>query len=152
MGILKFISIYLLSTLKFLFGITGGYAAGYSYWMTILVTSLGMMTSVVIFAYFGSWIKRRFFKGNRKRKKLFTPKNRQFVNIWRKYGLTGIAFFTPILLMPIGGTLIAVSFGAPRPKIILFMLVSALSWALLQAGLLYFFADQVAPLLGVKPH
>jgi len=56
------------------------------------------------------------------------------VKIWRKYGIWGVAALTPILFTPIGGTMIAVSFGEKKPKILLAMLLSASLWSVILCG------------------
>lgn len=128
-AILTFLSIFFLSMFKFIAGPILGFAAGYGPWKIILVSVTGMMSSVTMFTYLGSeiknWVKTRFGKS----RKLFTAKNRRIIRIWTSYGEMGVAFLTPILLTPIGGTLILVSFGSAKQKIILYMLLSALAWA-----------------------
>jgi len=64
-----------------------------------------------------------------KNPRLFTKKNRRKVKIWRQYGLKGVAFLTPIIFSPIGGTMVANSFGESKKKIILYMFVSSVFWA-----------------------
>lgn len=59
------------------------------------------------------------------------------VRIWQRAGMAGIAFLTPILLTPIGGSALAVSFNVGRVKLIGFMLVSAVFWAIIQTLLVY---------------
>jgi len=143
--ILKAIPVYFSSMIKFIFGPIGGYAAGLELITTILVTVGGMMTVVLSFAYAGNWIRekviRRFF-GPRKK---FTNSNRRFVRIWKKYGLVGVAALTPILLTPIGGSILAVSSGSPKEKIILFMFVSASVWSVIFSAAIYFFGNEVLP-------
>ncbi len=128
---LKYLTVYFLSMLKFFFGPTTGLICGMGWIETALLTIAGMMTSVVVFSVLGQtakqWLKSRF----QKNKKLFTRKNRRLVNIWRKYGLAGVAFLTPLLLTPIGGTLLATSFGEPKIRIWSYMLVSAVFWGVL---------------------
>ncbi|MDW8296820.1 MAG: hypothetical protein RMJ97_08035, partial [Raineya sp.] len=62
--------------------------------------------------------------------KIFTPRKRLMVRIWQRFSIWGIAFLTPVLFSPIVGTVIAVSFGVPRIKILLAMALSAFFWAL----------------------
>ncbi|MDH5379558.1 MAG: small multi-drug export protein [Cyclobacteriaceae bacterium] len=143
MEITKLLGVYFLASFKFIFGITGGYAAGYNMFSTMLITVIGMMTTVVIFTYFGQWLKRRFLDRLFRKRQTFTPQNRKKVRIWKKYGLVGIAFLTPILLMPIGGTLLATSFGGEKKKIILYMLISAIFWGFIQTYAFYEFGDRV---------
>jgi len=127
---LTFVGIYLLTMLKFVAGPLLGAAAGYSPWQIIGVSVLGMMSSVTLFTFLGIQIKKWIHLTFGKRKKLFTPKNREIIKVWNSYGELGIAFLTPILLTPIGGTLILVSFGSAKRKIISYMLMSSLAWAI----------------------
>jgi len=61
----------------------------------------------------------------------------------RKYGLGGIAFFTPILLTPIGGTILAVSMNKSKEQILLFMLISAMAWSVIFTSVIYSFGNAV---------
>ena len=143
--ILKAIPVYFSSMFKFIFGPLGGFAAGLQLVTTILVTIAGMMTVVFGFTYAGSWLRQkvihRFF-GKRKR---FTQNNRKFVRIWKKYGLFGVAALTPVILTPIGGTLLAVSSGSPREKIIIFMFVSASVWSVVFSVVIYLLGNEFLP-------
>jgi hypothetical protein len=137
-----FYAVFLPSTLKFIFGPIAGKAAGLNIIITMIATALGMMTSVIAFTFFGEYLRKwlsPFFK-----KKDGKPGNRRkYVLLFKKYGLSGIAFLTPILLTPIGGTLLAVGFSPDRKKIILFMLVSACAWAVVLTMAVYFGYDAV---------
>ena len=140
MDIAKIVSVYLLTTLKFFSGPLGGYLAGFNMFVTMIVTVAGMMTSVVAFTYFGEWMKNRIIKRfYRKDRKVFSKRNRRVVKIWKRYGPFGVAALTPILLMPIGGTLILTSFSIPRKKIMTYMLISAVFWGVLETILIYTF-------------
>jgi hypothetical protein len=141
--ILKAIPIYLATMLKFILGPVGGYTTGLNILTTILSTVFGMMTVVVFFTYSGNWFRQkvlpRFFKPSNR----FSNSNRRFVNIWKKYGLAGVAILTPLLLTPIGGTLLAVSSGSPKEKIIFYMFLSASFWAVAFSMAIYFFGNEV---------
>lgn len=141
----KFFSIVLLTMLKFIAGPTLGYAGGFSLSMTILMTVLGMMSSVLLFTFLGNLLKRTILDRIFRRRRKFTSRNRRFIKIWRKYGLNGVAFLTPIIFTPIGGTLLLTSFGSPRRKIIVSMLVSAVFWAVVFSTLIHVFGDQILP-------
>ena len=143
--ILKSIPVFLSAMLKFILGPIGGYAARLHIVTTILVTVAGMMTSVIAFTYFGEWIRTRVLdRIFPKRKKIKVP-NPTLAAIWKKFGLVGIAVLTPIILTPIGGTILAVSNGSPRKKIIVYMLISAASWSVIFSVTIYFFGRQVLP-------
>lgn len=139
--LLKAIPVFLGSMVKFILGPTIGFAAKLHFLTTVFVTIAGMMTSVTLFTFFGEWIRKRFFKN----KMPLSTNNPKHQGIWKKYGLAGIAFFTPVVLTPIGGTLLAVSSGSPKEKIIFFMFVSAAIWSLIFTGVIYFVGSQVLP-------
>lgn len=143
--ILKAIPVYFSSMLKFIFGPLGGFAAGLELVTTILVTVAGMMTVVFSFTYAGTWFREKIinrFFGKRKR---FTQNNRKFVRIWKKYGLFGVAALTPVLLTPIGGTLLALSSGSPKEKIVIFMFVSASVWSVVFSVTVYLLGNEFLP-------
>lgn len=140
--ILKAIPVYFSSMIKFILGPLGGYFAGLNLVTTILVTVAGMMTVVLAFAYFGDFLRGQLTKRFFKNRKIFSVRNRRFVTVWRKYGLTGVAILTPLLLTPIGGTILAVSFGAQKNKLILYMFVSAAVYSVLFSAGIYFFGNE----------
>lgn len=126
----QYIVVFALSMLKFIGGPLLGKVYGLSIVETAVLTSMGMMTSVYIFSsFFGNIIHDFILNKFYKNRKLFSKKNRRTVKIWRAYGLKGIAFLTPILFTPIGGTIVAASFGESRKRIFKYMLVSAVFWA-----------------------
>ena len=128
-----FFGIYLLCLFKFIAGPLLGTAAGYSVLEIELVTISGMMTSVIGFTYLGDWIKNTWTIKIRKNPKKFTKRTRNIIKIWQKFGVYGIAALTPIVLTPIGGTILLSSFGIDKQKIITTMLVSGLIWAFIVA-------------------
>jgi len=131
--ILKYLIVYALSGLKIILGPTLGLAYGFSILETTIISWLGMMTTVYLLSYFGTEIRTlsvRIF-GSKKPKKVFSPKKRRFVRVWKTYGVMGIAFLTPILLSPPGGTILANAFGGKRSDIFKWMWISGGFWSLI---------------------
>jgi len=143
--ILKAIPVYFSSMLKFIFGPLGGFAVGLQLVTTILATVAGMMTVVLSFTYAGTWLREKVIHRFFGKRKTFSQNNRKFVRIWKKYGLAGVAMLTPVLLTPIGGTLLAVSSGSPKEKIILFMFVSASVWSVIFSVAVYLLGNEFLP-------
>jgi membrane protein DedA with SNARE-associated domain len=144
--ILKAITlVYLPSMVKFIFGPLAGYGAKLNILTTIIATVSGTMTIVLLFSFAGDWIRNHVINRFFPKRKRFSERNRKFVTIWKKYGVAGVAFLTPLLLTPIGGTLLAVSFGSPREKLILYMLLSASVWATIFSLTIYLFGNNVFP-------
>lgn len=138
--LLKAFPIYLLTTLKVIFGPTLGYAAGLHIVTSMLVTFLGMMTSVVIITFFGKLLHKGVLK------KWFEKQEQSAqASKWKKYGLTGLAVLTPLLLTPIGGSILAVAGGYERRKILIYMLISAGFFSVIVTSVIYFFGPQILP-------
>ena len=138
--LLKYVPVFLISTVKFIGGPLAGVSLGLSYLETVFLTILGMMTSVLVFSYFGRQVSRWCSAYRRKHQKpVFSRKSRRIVRIWRNFGVVGVAFFTPLLLTPVFGTVVAAVFGVPRRRIFLHMLWSGILWGFILTGLVYRF-------------
>jgi membrane protein DedA with SNARE-associated domain len=141
--ILKILTVYFSSMLKFIFGPLGGKAAGLNIFLTMTLTVAGMMTVVAALANFGNFFRRRILSRFRRKKtsdQQVKPKKSNFV---KKYGLAGIAFLTPLILTPIGGTLLAISVVNSKPKVIAFMLASAAFWSVIMTLAVYLGVDLI---------
>ncbi|MGB3617680.1 MAG: hypothetical protein WBA12_06130 [Catalinimonas sp.] len=136
--LIKYVGVFLGSMLKFVAGPTAGVASGLTLVETFSLTVLGMMTSVFVFSSLGERMRRRFVSRFRKKKQLFSPRNRRIVTIWKRWGLSGVAFLTPVLFSPIVGTLVATSFGESKWRIMGFMFVSAVFWAIVMTLVFYY--------------
>lgn len=126
---LKYLLIYSTSGIKFVFGPVFGASFGYSVFLTGTLTILGMMTTVYLFTYFGTYIRhftQSIFRS--KDKKIFTKKNRKYVQLWLKYGVAGMSFLTPVLLSPLGGAILVNAFGGRKKDIIKYMWMSSIFW------------------------
>ena len=145
------LTIYVLCMFKIIFGPTMGYAAGLSPLLTVLITVAGMMTTVLIFTFFGKMIREKILGRFIKPKKVFTKKNRRFVKIWRKYGELGVAFLTPILLSPPGGSIIAMALGGSRKKTIGYMFLWSVVWSTVITYTFYYSGDALRDFLGSRP-
>lgn len=133
--ILKYLTVYSLSGIKFIFGPTLGIAYGFHWILTASLTAAGMMTTVYVFTFFGDRLRNFLHRFKKKDRKVFTKRNRQFVRIWGKYGEMGVALVTPLLLMPIGGAILINILSNKKRKILFWMWVSALGHSFLQTWL-----------------
>jgi len=138
--ILKAIPVFLSSALKFILGPLEGYGLKLHFLTTVISTIGGMMVSVVAFTFFGEWLRnvllKRFFQ-NKNGDQNSEKKKGRFSDFIAKYGLGGVAFLTPVFLTPIGGTILAVSLSKSKKKILFYMLISAVFWALVFTSIVY---------------
>ncbi|MGF1533425.1 MAG: hypothetical protein ACFCUI_06965 [Bernardetiaceae bacterium] len=145
-----YLIVYLTSSVKFIFGPVGGFLAGLNGWEMFFLTVLGMMSSVVVLTFFGLWLRVRWQRFLGRRSRRFTPRNRKLVLTWRKYGLIGVAFLTPVLFSPVVGTMIAVSFGERKERIIFHMAWSAVFWAGVFSLSLHIWGQSVLDILNLS--
>lgn len=132
-NLVTYLFILLSSSFKFLFGPLQGKAYGLPWPLTAALTAAGMMLSVVVFTYFGQYLKQYSSKS----KRVFSPVSRYKVSLWRRCGIVGVAMCTPLLLTPIGGTLVANAFGEKKEKIFFWMSIFAAIWGVLATLLVY---------------
>jgi hypothetical protein len=131
--LLKYLGVYVLSMFKFIVGPTIGISSGLNIFVTFGLSVAGMMTMVYLVTYFGEQVRfltSRFFKPKPNEKK-FTKKKRLFVTLWKKYGVYGVSFFSPLFITPIGGALILNTLGVKKEQIIGPMWLSAIFWGII---------------------
>lgn len=128
----KFIAIWFACLFKFIAGPILGSAANYSLLEIVLVTLAGMMSSVAMVTFLGEWFKSHWTLKVSEKK--FTKKNRRIVKTWQKFGPAGVAAITPLILTPIGGSIILTAFNVRRRKIMAYMLLSGFIWSMVLGG------------------
>lgn len=139
MEIAEVISVAGLSTVKIIPAVALAIIQKLSSLEIFIAIAVGGISGIVFFSYWGTLARKGLKKRRKKRAKNKKPKkinyrrNRRLLIIWKKFGLYGIAFLTPPILSPPVGAIIAVSFGEKQSRIILFMTISTLFWALVFA-------------------
>lgn len=137
--IYKCFLIMLGSMIKFLTGPITGSAFKLPIYLTFVFTILGMMMSVMLVLTLGNWLKINLISKFLKPQKRFSPKNRRIIKVWKKFGIVGVAGLTPLVFTPLVGTFVALSFGVEARKIFVYMLISAIAWALICIPIVYYF-------------
>lgn len=161
--LLRIVLIILVSSVKFVAGPTFAYLDrdyGFTFFETVSYCVAGGMLGVWFFTFFSleiqigiSWVRRKVLKaingtkliirpGHQEdlvhpldeRKRIFTKSSRRFVKLWRKYGLFGVAFLTPVVISIPVGTVILNLFEDHKGKIFLYMFFSILFWSLVLTG------------------
>lgn len=155
-SLFRFIEVLVLSGIKFLLGPPLSFKLGFSFFQTVIVTTIGGLIGVIFFFYL-SEILLRFFKKswpyikaffgiselkpqparvkkiNGKQKKNFSRKNKFIVNTRRKYGLWGIAILTPVLLSIPLGTFLANKYYRNKKSVLFSLGVSVICWSLVMS-------------------
>jgi hypothetical protein len=147
--VIAYFTVILASGFKYALGPVLGKVFSLTNLEIIILMVIGMMLSVTLLTtligdLFYGLLKKTLFKN----RKTFSPKTRNIVRVWNKRGLIGIAFLTPIIFSPIGGALIAISFGEEKKKILLYMFFSACFWA----PITVLFMDQIIQFIQMLTH
>ena len=127
----KYFTVIALTALKFFNGPIAGIVMDLTWYETAVCSIIGMMLMVTLISFLGKQIQVWISNYRKTKPKLFSKRTRFAVKIWLKLGIWGIACFTPLFFTPIGGTLLALSFKVPIPKILFSMLVFAVFWGVI---------------------
>lgn len=134
-------SVILTSSVKFFAGPILAKSLGFSYLNTVIVSSVGGVVGVFVFFNLGTRIVNffpNFFKPIKKKKRVFTKKNKFFVNVIRNYGLFGLSMFTPVLIsIPVGAFLAARFFQNQKNTALLIMSISVVLWSVSISSFLF---------------
>ncbi|MES2286015.1 MAG: hypothetical protein V4547_10030 [Bacteroidota bacterium] len=138
-SLLEIISVFLMSTVKFVFGgVPLALGLGFSFFEAVTVTSLGGFVGVTIFVYTSDKLiaylkKRKILKQlenpNQIRKKSFTRTNKIIIIVKQRFGLLGISLLTPLLLSIPIGCFLAVRYFNDKQRILIYMFGSILFWS-----------------------
>ena len=137
------ITVFFLSTFKFLFAPFTGELLGLDFWITALTCFAGGTFSAVVFFFSSEYFIIRSIKNKRKRKEeaismglkwvdkpRFTRTNKLIVRMKRTFGIYGICFWAPFLLSVPIGTIVAAKFYGKKkqsfPLIVIGMALNAL--------------------------
>jgi len=158
----KLIQVLLLSGVKFLFAPPLSLELGFTYFQTILTTTIGGILGVIFFFFLSEiflklfrkiWPHIKSFlskpnlqiqptiaitKTNRKSKKYFSRKNKFIVLIKRKYGLWGIAILTPLLSIPLG-TFLANKYYRNKKSVLFSLTLSVVCWSIIVSSIYILF-------------
>ncbi|MCR8629908.1 MULTISPECIES: small multi-drug export protein [Paenibacillus] len=94
--------------------------------LTAIWSAVGSIAAAAIIIFFGksirSWLVRRFQQKNERKETTMS-------RIWRKYGIIGLGFLSPLITGAPLGAAIGVSFGAKPGKLMLWMTIGIAFWS-----------------------
>lgn len=129
-------------------------AAGAEFYQTIVGGIFGGCSGITIYLYSLDFLLKTYKKHlhnkklqshveiPKKKKPIFTKRNRMIVRLMQKYGLNGIAFLTPLLSLPLGVFIaerINEKFIQNRQKVLLYLCVSMVIWTFILTGISHLF-------------
>lgn len=117
----------------------------YNFVKVILVSCAGGITGNIIFTNLSAVILKWTHAYREKRdikKQIFSKATRRMIRIKQRFGLAGIAAITPLISQPIGA-FFAEKFFKDKTKVVLYLSVSVIIWAIGLYFILYLFHDQL---------
>lgn len=117
--------------------------------LKVFITSVsggvfGTITSTYISAAVLKWWDNyKEGKPSFKKRKVFTKTNRRIIRLKQRFGLTGIAILSPILLSIPLGAFLGERFYKDKGKVIIYLSISVILWSVTLYGLFYLFHDQL---------
>ncbi len=151
---LKILGIALGCAVKPVIAIPASVAAGAEFYQTIVGGIFGGCSGITIYLYSLDFLLKTYKKHlhnkklqshveiPKKKKPIFTKRNRMIVRLMQKYGLNGIAFLTPLLSLPLGVFIaerINEKFIQNRQKVLLYLCVSMVIWTFILTGISHLF-------------
>ncbi len=133
--------IFFLSVIKYGFGLFTAVNSNVGLWQSILTNLVGGAVGVFLFTYFGAaiktwWLRKKY--GDSKPKK-FTKWNRFQIFLKDRFGLVGIAIFSPIILTIPIGVILALQITNNKKKIFFFIYGGCILWSFAIFLIDYFF-------------
>jgi len=120
-------TVFALGAVEFWLAIPAGFAMGLDPAVSCITTIAGGVAGVLIVLIpgerIGAWLAQRQ-AGKPKPKK-----PGRALRIWKKYGLVGLAFFSPIFPGAPVGALVALSLGSPKSKVLAWFSLSIIVWS-----------------------
>ena len=147
--LLKFLTVFFTCALAFgKAGIPTAIAVyKFNFIKVMLVSWAGGITGIIFFTYVSAAIIKWIHDYRARRnlihsKRIFTKFTRRVIRVKQRFGLTGIAFITPVIGTPLGA-FIAEKFYKSKRKVIVYLSFSVVFWSLLLYFLILFFYDSV---------
>ena len=144
----EIITVFIACSIKLgLVGIPAAIFYKFTFLQTLIVGSLGGITGTVFFTFLIDGISKVYLTfrdkvfPNRPKKK-FSGRNRFIIRVKKNFGLTGIAFITPVLISIPVGTFIAMHFYRDKKKVIYKISISVIAWVIV----LYFLLSPIKAL------
>jgi hypothetical protein len=112
------------------------YAMKMSFTETLIYTNIGGIAGTIISMVFSGFIIKMWnafypekLKLRRKTRKIFTQRNRRFIMIKQKYGLSGIVVLSPVLLSIPLGSFLTVKYYGMKVKNMMWLIAGQVLWS-----------------------
>lgn len=108
-----------------------GVAAGLPAIPVTIVAFAGNIFTILLLILLMDRVKEWLQKRNEKKGKNISEKRqKRAANVWKKYGLPGLAILSPFLIGSHLGAILAMSFGGTKKRIAYWMIISIAGWSI----------------------
>jgi len=144
--IAKLLSVFFLSSVKFMWAPGTALVSGFSFSQTIFITSAGGIMGITFFYFFGMWAvekmervksRTRMVRFRKSRTRVFTKRNRRIIKLKRSVGFLGLIIITPALLSIPIGCVVAAKFYRHNKFTYPLLVISTLIWSVLLTALVF---------------
>lgn len=127
----KLVTIFLLSIVKYGFGLFTAINLDTGIIPSIIANLAGGAIGLLLFINFGEWITRKYYEIKYRNRPYhrFNSWNKFLLKVRKNMGLVGIAFLSPILLTLPVGVMLALQITANKRKIFVYMFSACIIWS-----------------------
>ncbi|TAE47587.1 MAG: hypothetical protein EAZ89_17450 [Bacteroidetes bacterium] len=126
-----YLSVALVASVKFLFGVLAGLALpGFTLWDILFSAGGGAFLGSVAFTFFGVEIQKLYERYFPRKKPASFARRRKLYVFWKRYGLLGVSVMIPVF-SPMVSIAIAIAFRERPGKILLYITASIIVWSVL---------------------
>jgi hypothetical protein len=142
----KFWSLFILSSLKFAFGVPAALGIyNFNFAEALLFSFCAGTFGVWFWLYLSKQLFKiiDYFKGQyrgkhpKPKQKIFSKRSRKLASLKARYGLIGIAIITPVFLsIPVGTILAARIYKHDRRHVLMYLVASVAAWSLIFSSII----------------
>jgi hypothetical protein len=119
------VAVFVLAILEVWFAVPTGLALGLAPWLVWTITIAGSLTGVTFVALGGSRVRTWLTRG---RRGWLDARTGRIYGIWVRFGVPGWGLGSPLLVAPAMGTAIGLILGAPRGRLLSWMVAGVILW------------------------
>ncbi len=119
------VAVFVLGVVEIWFAVPAGLALGLAPWLVWIVTIIGSLFAATVVAVGGDRLRTWLTRG---RSDWMTARTGRIYGIWVRYGVPGWGLLSPLLVAPAMGTAIGLLLGAPRRRLLVWMIAGIVVW------------------------
>lgn len=119
------LAVFGLAVVEIWFAVPAGLALGLAPWLVWIITIAGSLCGVTVVAVGGHRLRTWLTRG---RRGWMAVRAGRIYGIWVRFGVPGWGLASPLLVAPAMGTAIGLLLGAPRGRLLVWMVAGVVVW------------------------